>query len=236
MPRIEFETKLDFKDVLIRPKRSTLKSRSEVDLERTFIFRNSKREWTGEAGQGQVEGHAGLSDTLLAALSSGCGERGLQSSRGGEEWRQECKGLLSAAAAAVQCQVGSSRGHDTAELSQVKELSGGILQDVLKQAAGSGRTLLHSDAPLRHCRVAEGAALIRRGCGGDGMLLLCGDQLLLSGSGCRPLALIHHLCLLAAHLFIFPSLTCSPFPSPSPPFPLCRRAHHGRQHGHHRHL
>jgi GMP reductase len=34
-------------DVLIRPKRSTLKSRSEVTLERTFAFRNSKREWTG---------------------------------------------------------------------------------------------------------------------------------------------------------------------------------------------
>ena len=32
--RIEEETKLDFKDVLIRPKRSTLKSRSEVTLAR----------------------------------------------------------------------------------------------------------------------------------------------------------------------------------------------------------
>lgn len=34
-------------DVLIRPKRSTLKSRSEVSLARTFKFHNSKREWTG---------------------------------------------------------------------------------------------------------------------------------------------------------------------------------------------
>ena len=47
MPRIENEIRLDFKDVLIRPKRSTLKSRSEVDLARTFVFRHSKREWTG---------------------------------------------------------------------------------------------------------------------------------------------------------------------------------------------
>ncbi len=39
--------KLDFKDVLIRPKRSTLKSRSEVDLDREFVFRNSKRTWKG---------------------------------------------------------------------------------------------------------------------------------------------------------------------------------------------
>lgn len=37
----------DFKDVLIRPKRSTLKSRSQVDLSRTYTFRNSKKQWTG---------------------------------------------------------------------------------------------------------------------------------------------------------------------------------------------
>lgn len=38
--RIENDLKLDYKDVLIRPKRSTLKSRSEVTLERDFTFRN----------------------------------------------------------------------------------------------------------------------------------------------------------------------------------------------------
>lgn len=38
--RIENEIKLDYSDVLIRPKRSTLGSRSEVDLERTFNFKN----------------------------------------------------------------------------------------------------------------------------------------------------------------------------------------------------
>ena len=37
---LETDTKLDYNDVLIRPKRSTLKSRSEVDLERKFYFRN----------------------------------------------------------------------------------------------------------------------------------------------------------------------------------------------------
>ena len=45
--RIEEDMKLDFKDVLFRPKRSTLRSRSEVDLNRKYIFRNSKMEWTG---------------------------------------------------------------------------------------------------------------------------------------------------------------------------------------------
>lgn len=43
MQKIINETKLDFDDVLIRPKRSTLKSRSEVDLIRTFTFANSPR-------------------------------------------------------------------------------------------------------------------------------------------------------------------------------------------------
>ena len=46
--RIESEVKLDFSDVLIRPKRSTLGSRKEVDLFRNYRFRNS------EAGYGGV--------------------------------------------------------------------------------------------------------------------------------------------------------------------------------------
>ena len=45
--RIDNEIKLDYKDVLIRPKRSVLKSRKEVDLSRTYTFRNSQQTWTG---------------------------------------------------------------------------------------------------------------------------------------------------------------------------------------------
>ena len=40
--RIEEDTKLDYSDVLIRPKRSTLGSRKSVGLERGFTFRNYK--------------------------------------------------------------------------------------------------------------------------------------------------------------------------------------------------
>ncbi|XP_032121540.1 GMP reductase 2 isoform X3 [Sapajus apella] len=47
MPHIDNDVKLDFKDVLLRPKRSTLKSRSEVDLTRSFSFRNSKQTYIG---------------------------------------------------------------------------------------------------------------------------------------------------------------------------------------------
>lgn len=45
--RFEADVKLDFKDVLIRPKRSVLTSRAEVRLERTYEFRNSRNSWSG---------------------------------------------------------------------------------------------------------------------------------------------------------------------------------------------
>ncbi|MFC0777539.1 GMP reductase [Flavobacterium sp. HJSW_4] len=45
--RIEMDLKLGFKDVMFRPKRSTLKSRSEVSLEQNFKFLHSTSSWTG---------------------------------------------------------------------------------------------------------------------------------------------------------------------------------------------
>ncbi len=45
--RIENDIKLGFKDVMIRPKRSTLKSRAEVSLVRNYTFRNSGLLWQG---------------------------------------------------------------------------------------------------------------------------------------------------------------------------------------------
>jgi GMP reductase len=45
--RIETDVKLGFKDVMIRPKRSTLKSRSDVTLEREFKFLHSNISWSG---------------------------------------------------------------------------------------------------------------------------------------------------------------------------------------------
>ncbi len=41
------DLKLGFKDVMFRPKRSTLKSRSEVSLEQNFKFLHSTSTWTG---------------------------------------------------------------------------------------------------------------------------------------------------------------------------------------------
>lgn len=45
--RIEEDIKLDFKDVLIRPKRSTLRSRSEVNLSREYKFKHCQKTWEG---------------------------------------------------------------------------------------------------------------------------------------------------------------------------------------------
>ncbi|MEN3261150.1 MULTISPECIES: GMP reductase [Sodalis] len=45
--RIEEDVKLGFKDVLIRPKRSTLKSRSDVELQRDFTFKHPGLRWSG---------------------------------------------------------------------------------------------------------------------------------------------------------------------------------------------
>lgn len=45
--RIEEDIKLDFRDVLIRPKRSTLSSRKEVDLVRFYKFKHSRYEYEG---------------------------------------------------------------------------------------------------------------------------------------------------------------------------------------------
>jgi GMP reductase len=47
MNKIESGEKLDFQQVLIRPKRSTINSRSCVDLEREFRFKYSPKTWKG---------------------------------------------------------------------------------------------------------------------------------------------------------------------------------------------
>lgn len=66
--RIEYDIKLDFNDVLIRPKRSVLKSRSEVTLEREFRFRNSGTKWMGVPIIAANMDHTGTFE-MAAALS-----------------------------------------------------------------------------------------------------------------------------------------------------------------------
>lgn len=45
--KLESEILLDFSDVLIKPAKSTLTSRKEIDLRRTYNFKHSGLEWTG---------------------------------------------------------------------------------------------------------------------------------------------------------------------------------------------
>jgi len=45
--RIEEDIKLDYADVLFRPKRSTLSSRKDVELRRTYKFKYSNHQWSG---------------------------------------------------------------------------------------------------------------------------------------------------------------------------------------------
>ena len=61
--RIEEDLKLDYSDVLFRPKRSTLSSRKEVNLKRTYRFKYSNNEWSGIP--------------IMAANMDGIGELGI---------------------------------------------------------------------------------------------------------------------------------------------------------------
>jgi len=45
--RIEEDIKLDYADVLFRPKRSTISSRKDVELKRTYKFKYSNHQWSG---------------------------------------------------------------------------------------------------------------------------------------------------------------------------------------------
>jgi len=66
--RLEEDTKIDYKDVLIRPKRSTLGSRKEVDLVRDYTFRNFELEFPDN-----VESHHWRGIPIMAANMDGVG-------------------------------------------------------------------------------------------------------------------------------------------------------------------
>ena len=67
--RIDEDIKLDYKDVLIRPKRSTLGSRKEVDLERKFTFRNFEPSDLNDI----IEGYHYRGVPIMAANMDGVG-------------------------------------------------------------------------------------------------------------------------------------------------------------------
>ena len=66
--RIDQDVKLDYKDVLIRPKRSTLSSRKQVSLERRFTFRNHIPDFPDN-----IEDHHYQGIPIMAANMDGVG-------------------------------------------------------------------------------------------------------------------------------------------------------------------
>ena len=77
--RIEEDIKLDYADVLFRPKRSTLSSRKDVELKRTYKFKYSNHQWTGTPiiaanmdGVGELEIAKNLANSLVS-VAKGAG-------------------------------------------------------------------------------------------------------------------------------------------------------------------
>jgi GMP reductase len=66
--RIDQDVKLDYKDVLIRPKRSTLSSRKQVQLERRFTFRNFEPDFPDN-----IEDHHYRGVPIMASNMDGVG-------------------------------------------------------------------------------------------------------------------------------------------------------------------
>ncbi len=69
--KIEQELKLDFTDVLIRPKRSTLSSRSEVNINRGFIFKHCQKTFNGVPIIAANMDHTGTMEMALALSKHG---------------------------------------------------------------------------------------------------------------------------------------------------------------------
>ena len=71
--RIEEDVKLDFKDVLIRPKRSTLSSRKDVDITREITFKWSQRTYQGVPIIAANMDNVGTMDMARAFIKDGNG-------------------------------------------------------------------------------------------------------------------------------------------------------------------
>lgn len=94
--RIETDLKLGFKDVLIRPKRSTLSSRAQVSLERSFKFRHIGHGWIGITDPVMI---ANMDTVGTCAMALALARRGLCTaiSRSGGQYRAGYFGWLTCA-------------------------------------------------------------------------------------------------------------------------------------------
>jgi len=72
MPNVIHEVKLDFKDVLLRPKRSSIKSRADVEIKRKFTFLHSKRVHEGAPIIASNMDTVGTFEMAAALAKHGC--------------------------------------------------------------------------------------------------------------------------------------------------------------------
>lgn len=113
--RIENEIKLGFKDVMFRPKRSTLKSRSQVNLERKYKFRNSGVEWTGVPVMAANMDTVGTFEIALVLF-----EKKMFTTIHKHYSLEEWNAFLQAAPAGIENHIAISTGTGDADLDKVK--------------------------------------------------------------------------------------------------------------------
>lgn len=75
--RIVDDIKLDFSDVLIVPKRSTMGSRKDVQLERSYMFRNAKNDFGNEAYNGIPIMAANMDGVGTLEMATALSEKGM---------------------------------------------------------------------------------------------------------------------------------------------------------------
>ncbi|XP_065337320.1 GMP reductase 1-like [Cloeon dipterum] len=107
MPNIQNDIKLDFKDVLLRPKRSTINSRADVNLQREITFRNSKRSYKGIPIIASNMDTVGTFEMAIALTKHGVFTT-IHKYYSPEEWKQfsvdhpECLGFVAASSGTGQ--------------------------------------------------------------------------------------------------------------------------------------
>ena len=112
--RIEYDIKLGFKDVMFRPKRSTLKSRSQVVLDRKFKFLHAPFTWEGIPIMAANMDTVGTFEMALA-LSSAKVFTAVQKHYPLEDWTK----FLNSAPDGIEEYIAVSTGTGTTDLEKV---------------------------------------------------------------------------------------------------------------------
>jgi len=115
--RIEYDIKLGFKDVMFRPKRSTLRSRSQVNLDRTFRMMHSKTEWTGVPIMAANMDTVGTFEMALALADKKL-FTAIHKHYSLEEWNQ----FLSKAPAGIENYIALSTGTSSQDFEKIAQL------------------------------------------------------------------------------------------------------------------